>query len=188
DDKVIVIVADKASQRSDEETGKKEILFRNGQRYEGVPGQQEFMIMRFREHGIPFEARESAGGDLQEEAMTLLELLETPALGAIAELQWRLSVPIMLLVLSLIAVPLSKAPPRQGRYNNLALGILVYLVYTNMLGASKAWVEDGIISPAIGLWWVHVLFILFAAIMLMRQNGIFRRIMAASLRRANANS
>ncbi|MDP6151491.1 MAG: LptF/LptG family permease, partial [Gammaproteobacteria bacterium] len=131
---------------------------------------------------------ESAGGDLQEEAMTLLELLETPALGAIAELQWRLSVPIMLLVLSLIAVPLSKAPPRQGRYNNLALGILVYLVYTNMLGASKAWVEDGIISPAIGLWWVHVLFILFAAIMLMRQNGIFRRIMAASLRRANANS
>jgi lipopolysaccharide export system permease protein len=85
----------------------------------------------------------------------------------------------MLLVLTLIAVPLSKAPPRQGRYNNLALGILVYVIYTNMLGASKAWLEGGSISPLIGLWWVHALFILFATTLLMWQNGVFRRILAA---------
>jgi lipopolysaccharide export system permease protein len=144
--------------------------------------------MRFREHGIPFEARESLHEDLKEEAMTLMELLDTPGPGTIAELQWRFSIPIMLLVLTLIAVPLSRAPPRQGRYNNLALGILVYLIYTNMLGASKAWVEDELISPVIGLWWVHALFLLFAVIMLMRQNGVFSRVMTAGSRRANANS
>lgn len=187
DDKVIVIVAEQASQNSDEQTGQKEILFKDGRRYEGVPGQQEFTVMRFREHGIPFEARESLGEGLKEEAMTLMELLDTPGPGPVAELQWRFSVPIMLLILTLIAVPLSKAPPRQGRYNNLAFGILVYLIYTNMLGASKAWVEDGLISPAIGLWWVHAFFIAFAIIMLMRQNGVFRRAMNGS-RRSNANS
>jgi lipopolysaccharide export system permease protein len=177
-DRVVVIVAERAGQRNDPDTGRKVLTFTNGARYEGVPGMQEFRTMKFAEHGIPFEISETKPGDLDGEAMTLAELLDRADPASIAELQWRISVPITLLVLTLIAVPLSRAPPRQGRYNNLVLGVLIYIIYSNMLGASKAWVANEAISPWVGLWWVHLLFMFYGIMMLMRQNGVFRQLMA----------
>jgi lipopolysaccharide export system permease protein len=82
----------------------------------------------------------------------------------------------------LIAVPLSRAPPRTGRYNNLAAGVLLYIIYSNLLAASKVWVEQEVISPWIGLWWVHGLFCLFAITLLLRQNHMFRRMTLRGLR------
>jgi lipopolysaccharide export system permease protein len=75
----------------------------------------------------------------------------------IAQLQFRSSAPIMLLLLTLIAVPLSRLRPRQGRYARLGFAILVYFIYSNLLNAAKVWVEKGILPPAIGLWWVHLI-------------------------------
>jgi len=175
-DKVIVVVAERAGQRNDAELGRKVLTFNNGERYEGVPGSPEFQVMKFAEHGIPFALRESRPGEMKREAMSLSELLDAPDSESLAEIQWRVSVPITLMVLTLIAVPLSKSPPRQGRYNNLIVGILLYIIYANMLGASKAWLEQEEIPAWVGLWWVHLLFILFAIVLLMRQNNMFRRL------------
>src|SRR3546814_8269688 len=47
-----------------------------------------------------------------------------------AELQWRVGAPIAVLVLTLLAVPLSYIRPRQGRYGKLVIGILAYLIYS----------------------------------------------------------
>ncbi|NOR18784.1 MAG: LptF/LptG family permease, partial [Xanthomonadales bacterium] len=80
------------------------------------------------------------------------------------------------MVLTLIAVPLSRSPPRQGRYNNLIAGILLYIIYSNLLAASKVWLEQGQIPAWVGLWWVHLLFIAFAVVLLMRQNNAFLRL------------
>jgi lipopolysaccharide export system permease protein len=174
-DKVIVVVAEKAGQRNDEELGLKVLTFQNGERYEGVPGDPEFLVMKFAEHGIPFAVRESRPGDVSEEAQTLNELLDQLDPAAVAEIQWRISVPITLLVLTLIAVPLSRAAPRTGRYNNLIAGILLYIIYANLLGASKVWLEQERVPAWVGLWWVHLLFIAFAVVLLMRQNNVFLR-------------
>jgi lipopolysaccharide export system permease protein len=62
----------------------------------------------------------------------------------------------MALVLTLVAVPLSRLRPRQGRYARVGLAIVVYFVYSNLLSASKVWVEKGNIPPSIGVWWVHI--------------------------------
>jgi lipopolysaccharide export system permease protein len=160
------------------------LTFVNGERYEGVPGSSEFNIMKFAEHGIPFEVRESKSGELDIEARTLNELLDQMDAPAMAELQWRFSVPITLMVLTLIAVPLSRAPPRQGRYNNLIAGILLYIMYANLLGASKVWLEKDEIPAWLGLWWVHLLFIGFGVYLLMRQNNVFMRILISRKLRA----
>jgi lipopolysaccharide export system permease protein len=177
-DRVVVIVAAKAGQRNDEETGRKILTFIDGERYEGVPGSREFRVMKFAEHGIPFEVRQTQADEISKEAQSIFELLEQPDLESIAEIQWRVSVPITLLVLTLIAVPLSRSPPRTGRYNNLAAGVLLYIIYSNLLAASKVWIEQETISPWIGLWWVHGLFCLFAVTLLLRQNHMFKRMFA----------
>src|SRR3546814_2568615 len=54
-----------------------------------------------------------------------------------AELQWRVGAPIAVLVLTLLAVPLSYIRPRQGRYGKLVIGILAYLIYSQLLGVAQ---------------------------------------------------
>jgi len=184
-DQVTVIVAEEASQRNDAELDRKVLTFRNGERYEGVPGSREFQIVKFVEHGIPFALRQTQPDELGLEAQTLQQLFDQPDSAKVAEFQWRASVPITLLVLMMIAVPLSRARPRQGRYNNLIAAILVYIIYANLLGASRVWLEQGRIPTWLGLWWVHVLFIGFAIVLLMHQNNVFARLWTRMLRGGN---
>ena len=63
--------------------------------------------------------------------------------------------PIAALISALIALPLSKTTPRSGRYSKTALAILVYLVYSNMLGVGKTWLMQGLVPFWVGTWWVH---------------------------------
>ena len=69
-------------------------------------------------------------------------------------------------------MPLSTLRPREGRYARVALAILVYFVYSNLISAARVWVEKGQIDPRIGVWWVHVLFVVFALYLLHRQSPI----------------
>lgn len=177
-DKVTVVVAKEAGQRNDEESGLKVLTFKDGERYEGVPGSQEFLIMSFAEHGIPFEVSTGREAKVKPEAESFSELFARFDAAAIAEMQWRLSAPISLLVLTLIAVPLSRTQPRQGRYSGMATAILIYVIYTNLLGASKVWLEKESIPVWLGLWWVHLAFLLFAFLLLQHQNRFLQRFFA----------
>ncbi len=175
-DKVTVVVAKEAGQHNDEESGTKVLTFRNGQRYEGVPGTQEFMIMSFVEHGIPFEVSRAREREVKPEAQSFYELMERFDPAAVAEMQWRLSAPISLLVLTLIAVPLSRTQPRQGRYSGLATAILIYVIYSNLLGASKVWLEQDSIPAWLGLWWVHLAFLGYGLFLLQHQNHFLQQL------------
>jgi lipopolysaccharide export system permease protein len=93
-----------------------------------------------------------------------------------AELQWRIGVPLSMIILAIFAVPLSRSQPRSGRYGRLAVGLLVFIIYFNLLSAAKAWVERGEINPSLGLWWVHGLVLLAALTLLAVQNQVHRRL------------
>src|SRR5262249_941993 len=90
-----------------------------------------------------------------------------------AELQWRLSMPLMALVLSIVAVPLARVKPRQGRYPRGGLAILIYFVYSLLLRVPKAWVTHGQLSSTVGLWWVHALIAVLVLLLLYR-NALWR--------------
>ncbi len=142
----------------------------DGRRYEGVPGSTEFRIMEFREHGIPIVL---PAPDLTPDDVEMLptrSLLGSPDMGEQAELQWRLSVPVSALLLAILALPLSRTSPRQGRYGKLAVAVLVYIVYSNLLGAARVWLEKGVVPPALGLWWVHALVLAAGLLLLLQQN------------------
>jgi lipopolysaccharide export system permease protein len=128
----------------------------NGRRYEGVPGRDDFRVIEFREHGIPISAPADAAGNTDPDTKPTRELLGSNDPSDIAQLQFRASTPIMALVLTLVAVPLSHLRPRQGRYARVGFAIVVYFVYSNLLSAAKVWLEKGDLSPAIGVWWVHL--------------------------------
>lgn len=134
----------------------------NGRRYEGIPGSAEFRITEFEEHGIPVRLPEAQLTSSRLELKPTAELLASHSLEDVAELQWRLSMPIMAFVLTLVAVPLSRLRPRQGRYARVGLAILLYFVYTNLLSAAKIWLVRGTVPAALGLWWVHGVLVVVA--------------------------
>ena len=83
----------------------------------------------------------------------------------------RIAAPVSVFVLGLLAVPLSYLAPRQGRYGKLVLGIVLYLVYSNLLGLGQAWIAKGRVPSVVGLWWVHLLFAGAALWMIARRQG-----------------
>ncbi|MBT8143355.1 MAG: LPS export ABC transporter permease LptF [Gammaproteobacteria bacterium] len=153
--------------------GERTIVLRDGHRYEGTPGTVAFRIIHFGEHGIPIIATAAgASGSGDREGRPTASLLKSSALADRAEFQWRLSAPVSAMLLSLLAVPLARTNPRQGRYGKLAIGIGAYIVYANLLGAAQVWIEQGQVPPLVGMWPVHAVVAFLAATLLWRQHHL----------------
>jgi lipopolysaccharide export system permease protein len=172
DERVEVATAAWAEQRVLDGGRTQMVVLHDGERIEGVPGQAGFRRIRFVEHGIPVVVPEPGGGRLVPERRRTTDLLGSGELTDIAELQRRISMPLMVLVLALIAVPLSALRPREGRYARVAIAILLYFVYSNLVTAAQVWIEKGRLPPAVGTWWVHVLFAATGLWLLHRQSPV----------------
>lgn len=168
---VVVILAERAQRVQDSRTGQQALVFYGGRRYEGVPGEREFLIVEFEEHGIPVDEELDADDDESPFTKPTRALLASSAPADRAELQWRVSAPVSLLVLALLAVPLSRSSPREGRYARIGIGLLIYICYANALSVARVWIEREQIPPWLGLWWVHAAIGLLAALLLAREAG-----------------
>jgi len=171
-DKVEIAVASRAIHRIEDEGRLHVVVLFDGERYDGVPGEATFRKLRFAEHGIPIRIPDPDAGRQRSEARTTAELFASADPKDESELQWRFSLPVMVLLLAFLAVPLSALKPREGRYARIALAILVYFAYANLIATVRIWIEKGQLDPALGLWWVHLLFLAFALILLHRQSPI----------------
>jgi lipopolysaccharide export system permease protein len=182
DGTVTVVVAKRGEQRDSTDPNTRYFVLFDGRRYEGIPGASKFRVVEFAEHGIPYQLPGVEDGNPEPRAMRTLDLMASTVPEEIAEWHFRLGVPMATLILAILAVPLSRSQPRQGRYGKLAIGLLVFIIYFNLMSAGKAWLEQGTVSPMVGIWWVHALMISVALTLLAMQNGVHRRLFAARRR------
>ncbi|HEV2213377.1 MAG TPA: LPS export ABC transporter permease LptF [Gammaproteobacteria bacterium] len=167
----IITAASGHRQGEDDDPAGSTLILNDGYRYEGVPGDADFHIVHFAEHGIVIQpARPDSGAGFYETYSTP-QLLLTPGLGALSEMQWRLSVPLSVLLLTILAVPLARTSPRQGRYGKLLIAILAYVIYSNLVGVARAWLERSVTPPSLGTWWVDLIFLGVAVALLLAQYG-----------------
>jgi len=89
------------------------------------------------------------------EARPTAELVGSRALPEEAELEWRIAMPLTCMVLALLAVPLARLKPRQGRYARVWLAVVIYFIYLNLVSAGKVWIARGTVPATLGLWWTH---------------------------------
>jgi lipopolysaccharide export system permease protein len=150
------------------------ITLYRGERFEGAPGSSQFRIVRFAEQTIPVEMPRLADAIKTLEAAPTRALLQSSKLDARAELHWRIAMPVMCVVLTLLAVPLSRLRPRQGRYARIWIGVVIYFVYSNLTNAGKVWIERGTTPEALGLWWIHAVIVLFALCVIAAPNWLAR--------------
>ena len=157
-----ILAADKGYQHIDEETGDRFIITEDGHRYLGTPGKQDYQVVDFKRYGMRVGNARLAMQHADADTLSTPKLWARMRAGnarAMAEWQWRWSMPISIVWLTLLAVALCRIQPRKGRYSRLLPAILLYTCYANLMFVSRAWVQKATIAPWIGMWWVQVLFL-----------------------------
>ncbi|MFI8479775.1 LPS export ABC transporter permease LptF [Pseudomonas sp. NPDC078700] len=162
---ITVLVADTGRQEIQED-GSRYLILENGYRYDGNPGQADYRAIKYDEYGVLLPKPEVSADVSEREALPTSELIGSDNPRYKSELQWRISLPILVFVVTLMAVPLSRVNPRQGRFLKLLPAILLYMGYLSILIAARGALDKERIPFGLGLWWVHVVFIAIGLLML----------------------
>ncbi len=127
------------------EAGAHFVVLNKGIRYQGTPGQADYVISEFDEYAVKIDADGDggAGGFKPESAMSSLQLWKSRSPRELAELQRRLAVPLGVLMLGILAVPISRVAPRSGVYGNVVTAFLIYVVYFNLQNVSQGLLIKG---------------------------------------------
>ncbi len=156
---ITVLVAESGRQEIQAD-GSRYLILENGYRYDGNPGQADYRAIQYDTYGVLLPKPSVSGEISEREAVPTRDLLGSDNPRFQSELQWRLSIPVLVFVVTLLAVPLSRVNPRQGRFLKLLPAILLYMTYLALLIAARGALDKGQIPQALGLWWVHGIFVL----------------------------
>ena len=131
------------------------VVLEDGRRYVGAPGGGKWTVTRFGRYTVRLREADANPAENRAKTMSTARLWSERSAkrSASAELQWRLSQPVLTLVLAGVAFALSLGSRR--RFDRLLTGALVYLAYLGLvIGAAKG-VESGHLPHEIGVWPVH---------------------------------
>jgi lipopolysaccharide export system permease protein len=152
------------------ENGDRFLVLESGRRYEGIPGQAEYRMTEFDRYLLRIDTRpDEPIAEIAARAKTTGRLLAEGTTYTRAEFMARISMPIVAILLSLLAIPLAYLNPRVGRSFNLILAVLAFLIYNNGLSVVKAWVQQGRLSFAVGVWLVHFAVVLLISALFVRR-------------------
>lgn len=145
----------------------------NGTRYEGTPGRRDYSVVEFERYAIRIDSAPAKQAQPWARTLSTAELWRQPTSWNLAELEWRVGLPISAAILALLAIPLSHVNPRAGRSLNLILAIVLYMIYSNMISVTNTWVGQGRLSPGIGLWGIHAVMLAVTAMLFYRRLSLF---------------
>ncbi|MGE4576553.1 MAG: LPS export ABC transporter permease LptF [Candidatus Pseudothioglobus sp.] len=170
----VIVLASDAKKYIDPKSKSIYLRLRDGVRYQGLPSSENINILNFDSYDLEIvsgEVQKSIATFTEIEEKTTLDLLKQGGLLANAELQWRLSLPLSILILVVFAVYLGKTSPRGGKGINILIGIFVFMLYNNGLLVAKSSIESGLLSPIIGMWGIHLIAILFLMLLYQFRQG-----------------
>ena len=141
--------------------------FNDGSFYSGVFADSSKLESNFNNFKIDIERESNLKND-----MNLTKLFDFSSDSDVASFQWNISVPITILILLFIGVYISEVKPRQGRFSVILPGMLLYVMYLSLLILGREYIVDNP-KTSFGLWYVHLIFILFLAAYLFKDKLIY---------------
>ncbi len=162
----------------EEPNGDRFVVLEDGRRYEGQAGSADFRLVEFERLGRRVEPAEARALPASNKAIPTATLLVADGRAERAELFWRISVPILAVVLTLLAIPLSYVNPRMGRSFNLIAAAFLYMLYTNCINIVQSLIAQGKLDLWMGLLLPHVAALLIVFLLFRHQlsiSGLFGR-------------
>jgi len=169
-----IVLASEAIKYTDAKSNSIYLRLKNGTRYEGLPGNENINILDFENYDLVIvsgDDQKSISSFSETEEKNTIDLLREGGLKANAEIQWRISQPISVLILSIFGVFLGKSSPRTGKGINLIIGMVVFMLYNNTLLVAKSAIENGQLNPIIGMLGIHLLLLLILIIFYQFRQG-----------------
>ena len=148
------------------------LVLLKGRRYEGEPGSTEFRVVDFAKLGRHIETGVVKPEEPTLKSSSTLELIRRPGTRPVAEIFWRLALPMMAMLLTLMAIPLSYVNPRIGRSFNLMVAILVFAIYYNWISFAQSNLAEGAIGLPFALLLTHGLMAVIVVFVFRRQLSI----------------
>ncbi len=162
----VMVLAERGHTEIDPETGERFLVLQQGTRYLGQPGDLAYQVMDFAKLGQRLEQPQATPLYRKQDTLTTLELLRSRRPDSRATLQWRVSLVLLVLVSTLTAMAMARTDHRRGRYGKLFPAFLLFMVYLVLLNAAREAVNKQQLSPNVGLWWIHGVFLVLGLLLL----------------------
>lgn len=188
--KPIITLAKEAQKYTNLNTNSTYLRLKDGVRYHGFPSDVKKKVLSFDLYDLQIvdgEKQQPKANYTQAESQNTIDLLYSDKPKDIAELQWRLSLPLSTFILSFLGVLLGKASPRGGKNLGLLFGVAIFILYNNVLTVAKSTLERGETSAWVGLWWVHLLMFVLIIILYSYRHKKIRALTWFFVKRVNPN-
>lgn len=156
-----VLVAESGRIEPDSQ-GQRYLVLNNGSRYGLTDQGQEITFGEFEKYGLAIYTNLTVTPNLETKYLPLHLLLLDSSPAAMAELLWRVSLPLSALMLAVLALPLGFVNPRGGRSLNHIFALLIYFTYSNVISISQSAVTKGDLPFSVALVMPHLVVILLA--------------------------
>lgn len=110
----------------------------HSQRVEGSAVLPDFRITDFERYQAYLGYKATANDEDDAETLSFQQLLANTTPAGKAELHWRITLVLAVPLMALIAVPMSRVNPRQGRFANILPALLLYLIYFLLQSSLKS--------------------------------------------------
>ena len=159
DNDPIIVVAKEAIKYINPVNNGTYLRLKNGKRYQGFPSLENKKILDFDLYDLEIvsgKVKDSLITSSTIESTKTSELLKIGNSLAWSELQWRISQPISLIVLSFLGIFLGQTSPRGGRNLGVVFGLFIFILYNNLLIIIKDSIEKESVNLIVGFLLVHL--------------------------------
>lgn len=172
-DKNGVTVAESGHLRQTKE-GSHYVVLNNGIRYQGVPGQADYIISEFDEYAVKIDPDDDADTDVikRESTLSTNQLLQSRTPREMAELHRRFAIPLGVFLLGILAVPISRIPPRSGIFGNVVTAFLLFVIYFNLQNISQGLIINGKYPLWVAYFGVYIFMLVLIAFYLFKAIGL----------------
>ena len=156
-----VIVAEKGELKA-LPNGDQILNLQNSDRFEGTAILPDFRITHFDEYQA-YLGHKTVAEDADEAGeMDIMQLWNANAPAMKTEFHWRLTLILAVPIMALLAVPLSRVNPRQGRFAKVLPALLLYLIYFLLQSSLKSAGSAGKLDASLFMPLVNIAFFAFA--------------------------
>jgi lipopolysaccharide export system permease protein len=141
------------------------IELENGYRFEGNPGELKYTMSQFVSYRALLDSQTITAPSAETDAKTTAQLLASSKLEDIAALQWRISLPLLVPIIALIALALSETSHRRGRFIKMLPALLIYITFLIVLSTARSSIEKGKLPVMPGIFVVHAAFLVVGIVL-----------------------
>jgi lipopolysaccharide export system permease protein len=174
DEGLISIVSAGSGQSGGPGLSSEYLVAENGSRYDIDYRSDELHWTQFAKYGVHIDRRVGAKAFVHQSGKSTSTLFSEPSLDNLAELVWRIGLPVSTVVLALLCLSISFERTRGGRSYSIGLGMLMFLIYKNTLAIFETQVFHGNFAPWQGFVLPHLLALLISLMILILRAGRLR--------------